>query len=84
MITFVAGVPYQQTQGGAVAGYPTSYQSNGGVDTSGVTLAPPPYTPHAITSITEDEEPEETGEQTLPGVHTTRAQDNNAYHHEKK
>ena len=66
-----------------MAGYPGAYQNNGGIDTTGVTLAPPPctppYSPHVITSIAEDEEPEETDGQVYPDVHSTKGYDNNSY-----
>lgn len=75
-----SGLPYQQTPGGATNGYPAAYPSthgNGTVDSSGVILSPPPYsppyTPHAIGAITEEDEGNEAD---AANVHTY---DNNGF-----
>ena len=72
------GVPYQQTAGGPSSVYPSVNQSSAPVDSSGITLAPPPYTPHLMTSITEDDEDEaKTDGQTQTRGHHTQEYDNN-------
>ena len=73
-----AGVPYQQTVGGPSTVYPSMHQSSTPVDSLGITLAPPPYTPHAMTSIIEDDEGEaETDGQTQGSGHNSQGYDNN-------
>ena len=65
-----AGVPYQQTVGGPSTVYPSVHQSSAPVDSSGISLAPPPYTSHVMTSIIVDDEGEaETDGQTQASGH---------------